>query len=171
MAFLHLQQQGEISRRNIIGDPLGTLHHNTGLSNGDVWPAQLTTSAGQSYYVGTKMDAFVYDTLASWYCEDDTAANCQAMPGSASTASAQGQMPTVLAVWLRVLEQPRSPRTDFCSLHAAGVLGSHARLCLLASSPASTPLDVRGSRLGMCNTPAAMPQAVLSAAYAACSMR
>ena len=46
---------------------------------------QLTTSAGQSYYVGTKMDPFVYDTLATWYCEDDSAANCQAMPSAASS--------------------------------------------------------------------------------------
>ncbi|KAK9839188.1 hypothetical protein WJX81_000049 [Elliptochloris bilobata] len=49
---------------------------------------KLTTSAGQSYYVGTKMDAFVYDTLATWFCEDDTAANCQAMPGAASASNA-----------------------------------------------------------------------------------
>ena len=140
-----------------------------GLSNGDVWPAQLTTSAGQSYYVGTKMDAFVYDTLASWYCEDDTAANCQAMPGSASTASARGQMPTVLAVWLKSLgTAPLTPHR-LGSLPAAGVLGSHARLCLLASSPSSIPLDMRGSRLRVCNIPAAMPQAMLSAASAACS--
>lgn len=35
--------------------------------------------------MGTKMDAFVYDTLATWYCEDDSAANCQAMPSAASS--------------------------------------------------------------------------------------
>ena len=115
-----------------MGTRLAHYKHILGMSNGDVWPAQLTTSAGQSYYVGTKMDAFVYDTLASWYCEDDTAANCQAMPGSASTASAQGQMPTVLAVWLRVLAQPRSPRTDLATSPLP--VSWAPMLCLLASS-------------------------------------
>ncbi len=51
--------------------------------------AQLTTSSGQSYYVGTKLDAFVYDTLAAWYCEDDSAANCQTMPAAAATVRPQ----------------------------------------------------------------------------------
>lgn len=31
---------------------------------------QLSTTEGNSYYVGTKMDAFVYDTLNAWYQED-----------------------------------------------------------------------------------------------------
>ena len=31
---------------------------------------QLSTTEGNSYYVGTKMDAFVFDTLNSWYQED-----------------------------------------------------------------------------------------------------
>ena len=33
-------------------------------------PLQLSTTEGNSYYVGTKMDAFVFDTLNSWYQED-----------------------------------------------------------------------------------------------------
>ena len=32
--------------------------------------AQLSTTEGNSYYVGTKMDAFVFDTLNAWYQED-----------------------------------------------------------------------------------------------------
>ena len=31
---------------------------------------QLSTTEGNSYYVGTKLDAFVYDTLNAWYQED-----------------------------------------------------------------------------------------------------
>lgn len=31
---------------------------------------QLSTTEGNSYYVGTKMDAFVFDTLNTWYQED-----------------------------------------------------------------------------------------------------
>ena len=31
---------------------------------------QLSTTEGNSYYVGTKMDAFVFDTLNAWYQED-----------------------------------------------------------------------------------------------------
>ena len=27
----------------------------------------------------------MHDTLATWYCEDDSAANCQAMPSAASS--------------------------------------------------------------------------------------
>ena len=36
----------------------------------DISLTQLSTTEGNSYYVGTKMDAFVYDTLNAWYQED-----------------------------------------------------------------------------------------------------
>ena len=41
---------------------------------------QLSTTEGNSYYVGTKMDAFVFDTLNSWYQED---MNTVSFPSSA----------------------------------------------------------------------------------------
>lgn len=42
--------------------------------------SQLSTTEGNSYYVGTKMDAFVFDTLNSWYQED---MNTVSFPSSA----------------------------------------------------------------------------------------
>ena len=40
---------------------------------------QLSTTEGNSYYVGTKMDAFVYDTLNAWYQEDMGTVNLYAL--------------------------------------------------------------------------------------------
>ena len=40
---------------------------------------QLSTTEGNSYYVGTKMDAFVYDTLNAWYQEDMNTVSCPAI--------------------------------------------------------------------------------------------
>ena len=42
--------------------------------------AQLSTTEGNSYYVGTKMDAFVYDTLNAWYQEDMGTVSCFCTP-------------------------------------------------------------------------------------------
>ena len=41
---------------------------------------QLSTTEGNSYYVGTKMDAFVYDTLNAWYQEDMGTVSLSALP-------------------------------------------------------------------------------------------
>ena len=42
------------------------------------WRAQVSTSDGANMNVGTKLDAYVYNTLAAWYNEDMKAAGSNA---------------------------------------------------------------------------------------------
>jgi hypothetical protein len=83
--------------------------------------------------VGTKLDAFVYDTLAAWYCEDDSAANCQTMPAAAATVRPQ-RAPAALcraAAAQRLLQQrtrlARGRSRPHMTGHAAPALGSKLR--------------------------------------------
>ena len=58
-------------------------------------PLQLSTTEGNSYYVGTKMDAFVFDTLNSWY-QEDAGVNSASTPAPALDMPPLPMCPTCL---------------------------------------------------------------------------
>ena len=85
---------------------------------------QLSTTEGNSYYVGTKMDAFVYDTLNAWYQEDMNTVSAESlrqtwiasMLGAQHTSLLGRQMPEVwrcAVVGGQFRHLPLSLRTSF----------------------------------------------------------